>query len=73
MEYVIIRFPTDRAVFIDEARNGFTNELLRVDPGTHVFDLGPFRNYAPESQEVKVKDTTPLEPCEIVFTRLADQ
>ncbi len=73
MEYVIVTFPTDRFVYMDDEQNGRTNEVLRVDEGTHVFDLGPYANYRPGSRKVTVQDTTPLEPREIAFYRLDDE
>ncbi len=73
MEYVIVTFPTDRLVYIDDEKNGYTNTVLRVDEGTHVFDLGPLENYRPGSRKVMVKDTTPLEPREIAFYRRDDE
>ena len=69
MEYVIVTFPTDRLVYIDDEKNGNTNEVLRVDAGTHTFSLGPVANYRPASRNVTLQDTTPLEPREIVFYR----
>lgn len=69
MEYVKVKFPTRRLVYIDEEENGYTNEVLRVDAGTHVFELGSLANYRPASRTVTVKDTTVLEPLEIAFYR----
>ena len=69
MEYVKVRFPTRRLVYIDEEENGYTNEVLRVDAGTHVFELGNLANYRPASRTVTVKDTTVLQPLEIAFYR----
>jgi PEGA domain len=69
MEYVKVRFPTDRLVYIDDEENGSTNEVLRVDAGTHVFTLGNLANYRPASRKVEVKGTTALEPMEITFLR----
>jgi len=69
MEYVIVKFPTDRYVYIDGAQNGYTNEVLRIDAGTHVFELGTLANYRPASRTVTVQDTTVLEPLEIRFFR----
>lgn len=69
MEYVIVAFPTNRLVYIDGEQNGATNDVLRIDAGTHVFDLGPVKNYKPGSRKVLVKDTTVLEPLEITFRR----
>jgi len=74
MEYVKVTFPTDRKVYIDDEDNGNTNEVLRVDAGTHVFDLGPLANYKPASRKVTLADdtTTVLEPLVIAFTRKED-
>jgi hypothetical protein len=43
-------------VYIDDDQGGRTNEVLRVEAGTHVFDLGNLKNYEPESQEVDVEE-----------------
>jgi hypothetical protein len=67
MEYVKVIFPTDRFVYIDGDKNGNTNEVLRADAGTHVFDLGPLANYQPASRKVLVKNTSEIEPLEIEF------
>lgn len=67
MEYVKVVFPKRRPVYIDGEQNGYTNQVLRVDPGTHVFDLGPLANYRPASRKTMVQDTTVLEPLEIRF------
>jgi hypothetical protein len=72
MEYVIVAFPTDRVVYIDDEKSGSTNEVLRVDAGTHVFDLGPVANYRPASRKVTLEDTTPLEPRVVAFYRKDD-
>lgn len=69
MEYVIVRFPTRRLVYIDDKENGFTNRVLRVDAGTHLFALGNVANFRPASRTVTVKDTSVLEPLEIRFSR----
>ena len=72
MEFVKVTFPTDRLVYIDGEENGNTNEVLRVDAGTHVFELGNLANYRPASRTVVVKDTSALEPLEIAFYRKDD-
>jgi hypothetical protein len=69
MEFVTVTFPTDRFVYIDDEQNGRTNEVLRVDAGTHVFDLGNLKNYRPAQRKVMVQDTTVLEPLVIAFFR----
>jgi len=69
MEYIIVSFPTDRFVYIDGDKGGRTNEVLRVEAGTHEFDLGNPKNFEPGLQEVVVEETTVLQPMEIVFSR----
>jgi hypothetical protein len=69
MEHVRVTFPTDRLVYIDGEESGSTNEVLRVDEGTHVFELGNLANFRPASRKVMVQDTTALEPLEIKFFR----
>ena len=69
MEYVKVTFPTNRLVYIDGEQNGYTNEVLRVDAGSHIFELGHLENYRPGSRRVLVQDTTVLEPLEIAFYR----
>ncbi len=73
MEYVIVTFPTKRLVYIDGDQNGYTNEVLRLDAGTHVFELGTLANYKPASRQVTVKDTTALEPLEVAFLPKDDE
>lgn len=69
MEYVIVRFPTRRRVYIDGGEAGCTNDVLRIDAGTHVFALGNVENFRPASRTVTVTDTSVLEPLEVEFHR----
>jgi hypothetical protein len=69
MEYVIVRFPTRRRVYIDGEDSGCTNDVLRIDAGTHRFALGNLDNFRPASRTVAVKDTSVLEPLEVRFFR----
>ena len=69
MEYVKVTFPTDRLVYIDGEENGNTNEVLRVEAGTHLFALGNLANFRPATRTVTVQDTTALEPLEVKFFR----
>ncbi|HKQ25722.1 MAG TPA: hypothetical protein VJT81_14855 [Burkholderiales bacterium] len=64
-----VTFPTRRLVYVDDEENGYTNEILRIEAGTHVFELGNVANFRPASRKVKVHDTTVLEPMEIPFHR----
>ena len=69
MEYVKVTFPTARFVYIDGEQGGRTNEVLRIEAGTHQFDLGPLANYEPASQALVVEASTVLVPVVIAFSR----
>lgn len=69
LEFVIVSYPTDRLAYIDGEKSGHTNSVLRIDAGTHIFTLGPYSNYTPESQQIKVENTTVFEPLEIIFSK----
>jgi hypothetical protein len=69
MEFVKVTYPTDRFVYIDDEQAGRTNDVLRAETGTHVFDLGPMANYKPASRKVEVVGTTVLQPMVIAFTK----
>ena len=69
MEHVIVTFPTNRIVYVDRKKNGKTNDLIRVDAATHIFDLGTLKNYKPDSRTVAVFNTTILDPMKIAFSR----
>lgn len=72
MEFVKVLFPTNRIVYVDGEENGSTNEVLRVDAGKHLFELGNVMNFRPASRKVVVRDSTVLEPLEIEFFRKDD-
>jgi hypothetical protein len=67
MEYVIVTYPTQRSVYVDGELMGDTNEVLRMDSGTHRFDLGSPADCEPIFFEVAVKETSALLPMKIVF------
>lgn len=70
MEFVIVTYPpTKRSVFIDGVLTGSTDEVLQMDAGTHVFDLGNPADYDPASREVVVEGTSVLAPMPVAFTR----
>ena len=69
MEYVMVTFPTIRNVYINGAKNGKTNEVLRVSAGTSIFDLGPLKNYVPARRKVNVSGTSVLDYKKIAFSK----
>lgn len=69
-QFVRVRYPTDRIVYVDGAQGGRTNRVLRVGQGTHVFDLGPRVNYKPARRKAVLVGTTSTEPLELSFAPL---
>ena len=67
MEWVIVRYPTKRKVFMDGNSIGDTNVVLAIEAGPHVFDLGPGGGYTPARDKRTVKDTSSDDPLEIQF------
>lgn len=68
MEYVLVTHPEDRTVYVDGEDNGLSNTIIRVDSGTHRFDLGELQNYEPPFIEIEVSNTSALEPLTLVFS-----
>ena len=69
MEFVIVEFPIARGVNMDGAPNGFTNQLLTVQAGTHIFDLGLPIDYNPASCQHQVVNTDINNPMRIPFAQ----
>jgi hypothetical protein len=69
-EFVIVTFLGRRQVYVDGNHNGFTNDIIQVQTGTHTFDLGAPRNYKPFSKTVKVTGTLASLPKIIEFKPL---
>jgi len=69
VEYVRVRFPEIRTVFVDGRPAGRTNETLVIEAGTHEVDLGQPGDYAPSKKLVIVTNTTSISPVEINFVK----
>jgi hypothetical protein len=67
MEWVIVRFPRSRDVYIDGRLVGATNEILTTVAGPQTFDLGPGGDYRPPERLVTVSDTAPDAPQVVRF------
>jgi hypothetical protein len=67
VEYLIVHFPRSRRVKVDDEFNGRTDELIELEPGSHVVTLGPPDNFSPYERRLVLKETSELEPREISF------
>jgi hypothetical protein len=74
MEFVMVSYPPPkRSVYIDGVLAGSTNEVLQLETGTHVFDLGEPADYDPPTKKLLVEGTTVLSPMPVAFTKKAGQ
>ena len=70
MEFVVVTFSNTRGVNINGAPRGQTGQLLRLQAGTHNFDLGRPLDYTPSSVMTPVRGTTFAAPMIIAFLPL---
>lgn len=68
MEYVVVKYPTERDVYIDWQAGGKTGRSLMVERGHHRFDLGRPGDYTPDARHVMVENTTELTPLILEFS-----
>ena len=68
-QYVVVRFPEQRVVYVDGRPGGVTNQVIRLGPGTHTFALEVPADYEPESQRIIVEQGTATQPMEVIFER----
>lgn len=71
LEFMFVKYPSSRIVYIDDVRAGFTNTIMVVETGHHVIDLGKPKNYVPEHEEREVRDTSVIAPLSLEFDRVS--
>lgn len=69
MEFVLVTYSSNRTVYIDGTRAGFTSTMMVVEVGNHEFDLGKPENYTPQHINREVKDTAVAGPMVIAFEK----
>ena len=71
MQFILVRFPSDRAVLIDDSRGTWrTNEILQVSRAPHVIRIEPLpgeQSVSPAQAAIVVKDTSVLAPMVVEF------
>ena len=68
MEFIVVKYYRKRNVFMDGHLIGKTGETLRVQEGTHRFDLGQPQNYTPSYRKKQVTATISADPMAISFS-----
>ena len=54
MGFLLVEYPTDRQVVIDDVQVGMTNAPFQVPNGYHKIELGSIQNYTPSFRRVEV-------------------
>jgi len=71
MEFVLVTFPRVRPVRMDGATQGQTGQVIAVQRGVHIFDLGAPLDYTPPSIQTPVANTTSVAPLVVAFQSAA--
>ena len=71
MEFVLVTFPRVRRVRMDGATQGQTGQVIGVQRGVHIFDLGSPLDYTPPSVQIPVANTTSGTPLVVAFQSAA--
>ena len=71
MEFVIVKYPEARDVFVDDQQVGKTNQTLEIETGNHSFSLGGPADFTPPKRNIEVAGTNPIIPMEIEFSMVA--
>lgn len=71
MEFVVVTYPSARRVILDGAPFGRTNQLLRMNAGTHRFSLAVPSDFSPPMRDVEVIGTSRANPMVIEFSGIA--
>lgn len=67
-EFLVVLYPTERRVKINDEFMGRTNTLLELEKGEYDVTLGPPINFKPESQRVDLRNTAAMTPMIVSFS-----
>lgn len=67
-EYLVVLYPTQRRVKLNDEFMGYTNIILEIERGEYNVTLGPPQNFEPEVQQLDLRNTTVLNPRTIAFS-----
>jgi len=67
MEFLLVIYPSEREVLIDDVVAGLTNHIITLAPGSYTVSLSGPRAFKPSAQDVLVEGTSPLDPKEVTF------
>jgi hypothetical protein len=71
MEYVLVNFPDDREVLIDQEVQGHSNETIEVEKGAHIISLKmPPDDFRPRQKKITLARTSSITPQEVTFAKI---
>jgi hypothetical protein len=70
MEYLLVVFDERRGVLVNNIEEGFTNEVVELETGTHIISLVDPKDFTPELREIILRRTTATRPKEIRFEKV---
>lgn len=66
-EYLVVLFPRDRRVMINDVYMGRTNKKLELEGGKYDVTLGPPKNFTPAQHHIDLRDTSSLMPLVVAY------
>lgn len=69
MEYLVVSFPEERRVKINNRLMGQTNRTLELEGGRYTVTLDSPENFTPEEHQVHLRGTSLLNPATIEFCK----
>ena len=71
MEYLLVNYPEEREVIIDNNVQGRTGESIEVEKGTHIISLkSPPDDFRPKQKKITLAGTSSLAPQEVTFAQI---
>ena len=70
MQYLLVTFPEQRAVIIDDIEQGMTNDVIELEAGTHTARLAGSPDFIPGMREFILRRTSELNPKVVRFEKI---
>ena len=71
MEYVLVNFPDDREVLIDQEVQGHSNETIEVEKGAHIISSKtPPDDFRPRQKKITLAGTSSITPRKVTFAKI---
>ena len=66
-EYLIVKFPYERRVLINNEDMGDTNTRLEIEGGQYIVTLDPPPDFTPKQYQIDLRNTSVMTPMVIEF------